>query len=245
MADDASRLQNLSNDAFLHYFQQHYLQEKPWTLLEVPKEWVSSLTSAMRCNSPPQSIQPKRQKSETESLSSGQNSAVTSTSTHPCGKWWAMKRKSATSSFSASDTAGLDAVDTPSKLAAWARPSWRWARGSPTWVNKIPEKSLKEANTTIPFSLLSSRNSETMTNRPREHTRPPSNWCAQSSTRLTQNTNEMATSIAMSSNCASRRSSGSCDQLNTWATPSSTVNCAVHYWSKRAHIPYSTDCSPT
>ena len=57
--------------------------------------WISSLTSAMRCNSPPQSIQPKRRKSETESSDSGQNSAVTSTSTHPCGKWWAMKRKSA------------------------------------------------------------------------------------------------------------------------------------------------------
>ena len=40
MADDASRLQTLSNDAFLHYFQQHYPQQKPWTLLEVPKEWI-------------------------------------------------------------------------------------------------------------------------------------------------------------------------------------------------------------
>ena len=49
-----------------------------------------------------------------------------------------------------------------------ARPSWRWARGSPTWVKKIPEKSLKEANTTIPFSLLSSKNFETMTNRPNQ-----------------------------------------------------------------------------
>ena len=142
MADDASRLQNLTNDVFLHHFQQQYPQEKPWTLLEVQEEWFSSLTSALRCRSPPQSIQPKQRKSATESWTSGANSAATSRSTHPCGKWWTMKRKSATSSSSVSDTAGLDAVDSPSKLAAWARPSWQWARGSPTWVEKIPERSL-------------------------------------------------------------------------------------------------------
>ena len=32
MADDASRLQQLTNAAFLQHFQQQYPQEKPWTL---------------------------------------------------------------------------------------------------------------------------------------------------------------------------------------------------------------------
>ena len=111
----------------------------------------------------------------------------------------------------------------PSKLAAWARPSWRWARGSPTWVEKIPERSQTEANKTIPFSLLFSKNSETKTNHPNEHTQLRSTWSEQSPTRWTRNTDNMATSTATSSTYVSQRSSGSCDQLSTWDTPRETT----------------------
>ena len=38
MADDASRLQHLTNDAFLQHFEQNYPQAKPWTLLAVPPD---------------------------------------------------------------------------------------------------------------------------------------------------------------------------------------------------------------
>jgi sugar (pentulose or hexulose) kinase len=36
MADDASRLQHLTNCAFLDHFQQEYPQPKPWRLLQLP-----------------------------------------------------------------------------------------------------------------------------------------------------------------------------------------------------------------
>ena len=43
MADDASRLQHLSDDAFLAHFEQAYPQSAPWKLLHLPTEHASEL----------------------------------------------------------------------------------------------------------------------------------------------------------------------------------------------------------
>jgi hypothetical protein len=48
MADDASRLQHLTDCAFLAHFQQEYPQPKPWQLLQLPRESASQLISALR-----------------------------------------------------------------------------------------------------------------------------------------------------------------------------------------------------
>ena len=53
MADDASRLQHLSDDSLLSYFNQHYPQPRPWKLVTLPPEASSKLLSALRSRSPP------------------------------------------------------------------------------------------------------------------------------------------------------------------------------------------------
>jgi hypothetical protein len=52
MADDALRLQHLTNSTFLAHFQQEYPQPKPWQLLQLPRESASQLISALRSVSP-------------------------------------------------------------------------------------------------------------------------------------------------------------------------------------------------
>ena len=98
MEDDASRLQHLTNDELLLHFEQNYPQPKPWKLLQVPRNWISSLTSALRCHSPQLSILQKPRKNVSESSQSGSSSAEKFKSPHPCGKWWTKKPSSATSS---------------------------------------------------------------------------------------------------------------------------------------------------
>ena len=56
MADDASRLQHLTDAALLSHFEQRYPQGKPWRLLHLRPEHASKLISALRCelqNTPP------------------------------------------------------------------------------------------------------------------------------------------------------------------------------------------------
>ena len=43
---------------------------------------------------------------------------------------------------------------TLSELALWSRPSWQWARGSPTWVESIPASKFMDLRSTIPFKLV-------------------------------------------------------------------------------------------
>ena len=47
MADDASRLQHLSDDAFLAHFNSTYPQEMPWTLYHPEPGTITSVTSAL------------------------------------------------------------------------------------------------------------------------------------------------------------------------------------------------------
>ena len=48
MADDASRLQHLTDTEFLHHFNSVYPQERPWTLCQSRPEMITSVTSALQ-----------------------------------------------------------------------------------------------------------------------------------------------------------------------------------------------------
>ena len=59
MADDASRLQSLTDPAFLAHFDSTYPQGKNWQLRFLPKQLCSDLYSALACKSHPQRTPPK------------------------------------------------------------------------------------------------------------------------------------------------------------------------------------------
>jgi len=48
MADDASRLQHLTDSEFLHHFNSVYPQETPWTLCQSQPKMTTSLTSSLQ-----------------------------------------------------------------------------------------------------------------------------------------------------------------------------------------------------
>jgi hypothetical protein len=59
MADDASRLQHLSDADFLSLFNQRYPQQQPWELLALKPEMALILTSALLCNLHPPPTPPR------------------------------------------------------------------------------------------------------------------------------------------------------------------------------------------
>ena len=68
MADDASRLQALSDSAFLSHFNQSYSQERPWRLLHPKPEIVSKLISDVSGRQP---LTPSRTKPAARTNESG------------------------------------------------------------------------------------------------------------------------------------------------------------------------------
>ena len=51
MADDASRLHHLTDAQLPSYFEQNYLQDKPWRLLHPKSETLSWVISSLQCRS--------------------------------------------------------------------------------------------------------------------------------------------------------------------------------------------------
>ena len=152
MADDALRLQHLTDAAFLSHFEQSYPQDAPWTLLHLAPATNSLLTSALLCKSPPSPLSPRPEKGATKSSASG------STSAHALEKPHASVASSAKNQSSATYWSLVSATDRPAKpvtlsgLTQWRTRSWRWARGWPTWVSPIPESLLADQRNTIPYS---------------------------------------------------------------------------------------------
>ena len=140
MADDASRLQQLTDSSFLHHFNQCYPQENSWQLLHLPTLLSSKLNSLLRCNSPAKQSHLRPAKGEARSLASGKASAEPTTSEKV--SLTSQKTSDSTTSWSsACPTAKLASVASKSALEQFAMPYWRWGRGSPTWVQRIPETS--------------------------------------------------------------------------------------------------------
>ena len=53
MADDCSRLWNLSDDELLAHFNTVYPQKKPWRLCQLPAEMASAIEAALLCKRRP------------------------------------------------------------------------------------------------------------------------------------------------------------------------------------------------
>jgi hypothetical protein len=83
MADDASRLQHLTDSAFLAHFQQEYPQPEPWRLLRLPQKNALQLISALRSVSHPQPQPQNGATPPTKSLASGPTSAPVKASPAP------------------------------------------------------------------------------------------------------------------------------------------------------------------
>ena len=215
MADDASRLQHLTDSSLLAHFEQHYPQERPWRMLPLKPETASTLISALRCNSPLSPLQLSTGEVSYPSGACGQSSAKSSASPLPSVMSQIRKRGSPTSSCSACGTDELDRPASLYDLSKWIKPFWRWARGYPTWVDSIPESKLRAPHETIPYSLLSSKASATKTHLPHESTRPTSTSSRGSQTRWTSNTKCMDPSISTSSTSPLSPSTGSSGLAST------------------------------
>ena len=218
MADDASRLQHLSDSAFLAHFEQEYPQPAPWRLLTLSPENASQLISALLCRSPRAQPAPKTDVPKTTRSATGPSSAPNKGTPLPSVSCAARKIASPDSSSSACATGSKDAPVTLSELAQWIKPYWPWARGYPTWASQIPDSSPQEGS--IPYSLLSSRHSETKTHQPAAPTPPTSPSSEGSLTPSTLLTLSGAASTPTSSTSSSSPSSGCSDLPSTWSQPS-------------------------
>jgi hypothetical protein len=203
MADDTSRLQHLSDTELLAHFEQHYPQQQPWQLLHLPPDCASKLTSALLCKQPLPLTPPSTPNHKTKSLEFGPTSAPRCKSPLASSTSPARTTNSPTCSSLPSATVNVDKPTTLSELTLWTKPSWRWARGSPTWVNQIPASRFTPSDQTprhcIPYSLLSSKPCETTMTLPAAPTRPMSPSSAPSSTSSTLTTLNLGPPIATSS----------------------------------------------
>ena len=222
MADDASRLQSLSNTALLAHFNQRYPQPQPWQLQTLPTEIASALTSALRSTSPPMPTYPKPWPRRTAPLPTGSASAAPSESPAPSVKSLTPKPGPATCSSSPSDTADKDVPTTLSALLQWTRYSWPSARASPTWVDGIPAERL-ENNASLPYSALSSKPSPTKMTPKRGPTRSTSRSSEPSVMSWTRVTPSTVCSTPTSSTLSSSPSSGSSVRENTVSVATPTV----------------------
>ena len=155
MADDASRLQHLTDSALLSHFDQTYPQVGPWRLLQLPSASISSLTSALLSQSPPRPPPARPIPPGNESSPSGPTSVPPTEPPRVSVLSPTLKPRSATSSSLPTATAKPAKPANLSKLTRYRTPSWQWARGFPTWVNQIPASHF-ETETSIPYSLVSS-----------------------------------------------------------------------------------------
>ena len=215
MADDTSRLQHLTDSALLHHFEQVYPQSKPWIQLHLGPEASSKLIWALRSRCPPGVSVPRPAEPSLPPLSLGPTSVPVSESPLPSVMSQTVMTRSATSLSLDSATASKDL----SELMQWRKPFWRWGRGSPTWVNLIPESRLQAQTGTIPYWLLSSRPAVTKTLLPPAPTQPTSPSSITSTKSSTSTTRQMGPSTATPSTSSLSPSTGSSAQLSTWSPP--------------------------
>ena len=214
MADDASRLQHLTDSAFLAHFEQHYPQERAWVLLRLPSKMASSLTSALLLDTPAEPILPRIERPNAPTSGGGPSSVNSSECPLPS----VLSRKKnglATSSSSASATESSAPPTTLSELTQWIKPFWPWARASPTWTSRIPERKVNTPETSIPYSLISSVPCDEKTILRPEPTLSMSPSCAPSRMPLISNIPETESSTSTSLTSSLSPSSGCYDRRST------------------------------
>ena len=139
MADDASRLQHLSDSALLDHFNTHYPQDQSWKLCHLRQPMNSALTSALSAKRPmPASFLPAV-------MPCNDPGHPGSTTAPPCGSIPFSKTPIRKAAFSSSKylphvgaTEDLPPAVNRSDLERWRMPFATWARRSPYWGPPTP-----------------------------------------------------------------------------------------------------------
>ena len=218
MADDASRLQHLTDSAFLSHFEQHYPQAKPWKLLHLPPEPASQLTSALSSKGPPKPPLARPAPPMPRSWACGTSTAFKPASPSPSVLSLAPMAASLTSSSLASATGEGARPASLSELIPWTKRFWPWARGSPTWVSPILESwpDLTSYTRSLPASSKPCETKMAPTHAPTQPTSPYSKECQ---TRWTSKIATGEPSMPTSQTWPSLPSIGSSDRPNTATLP--------------------------
>ena len=236
MADDASRLQTLTDPAFLAHFEQHYPQPTPWLLLQLPPEHSSRLMQALRSKSPALPILESIGKPKARSSGSGPNSVSAMGMIQPSVLSTAKKTSSLSCSSSCGGTDTAASVASLSELASYLPSSQPWGRGYPTWDTKIHASRLEQPSS-IPYSLISSARSKKKTTQLPDHTQSASSSYADSTLCSTPKTQFGAHSTNTSSPSSSSPSTGSSGQQNTYTPRTLNPEAKPFY--------YGTSISPS
>lgn len=137
MADDCSRLWNLTDSALLFYFNSTYPQDTPWTLCHPTSQMLSAVTTALsnnRCAPPSFLVAPNHPISIGPY---GSVSAPPSTLTLSSAPTKTPSPSSKSSPHATAREPSLPAT-VPSALAQWRTHSAPWARRSPAWGPRTP-----------------------------------------------------------------------------------------------------------
>jgi hypothetical protein len=132
MADDCSRLWNLTDDALLSHFNTHYPQETPWQLLQLRPQMLSVLTSALhkKRRELPSSLPVYAQQI---ALGTSGPSSASPLMSIPCFRGSPSPPPSSKSSLCAPAMDASPKAVNLSGLEQWLRPFATWARRSPYW----------------------------------------------------------------------------------------------------------------
>ena len=143
MSDDASRLWNLSDDAFLNHFNSIYPQPSPWILCRLRPEMNCSLTSALLN----MASKPELFLAAPPQLALiGQSGAniVTPLDSIPFSQIVPIPYKSWPSSPYDIDADSLPPAKSPSDVVQWMKPFVPWVRRSPAWGPAISDSTLSD-----------------------------------------------------------------------------------------------------
>jgi hypothetical protein len=150
MADDASRLWNLSDNDLLTHFNSHYPQTQPWRLYALRPEMLSALTMALCCKrSEPASYLPVP---TPVTLPGFDGPAIVKfwESIHPA-QTLPTRYSSSKSLPTATEPAHWHPATNLSDLVRWKEPSGPSARRWPYWGPRTPD-SITTANHTTPYN---------------------------------------------------------------------------------------------
>jgi hypothetical protein len=240
MADDCSRLQQLTDCAFHAHMQQAYPQETPWRMLSLRPAMNSSLIAALRSSSPPP---PSCQKPGGEMLSSGQSGPSTApvTARLPTCKTSPPRSSASVLSLCLDGAAGIPAQERPanlSELTQWRQPSKLSERGSPNWASTIHGSRRRDPKSTIPYYMISWKPSANKTTPANGRIRPTS---PSSPTWQPSRKDPSASATRPSTAWPSSVSSGCCAPPSTWtgpAKPGPSPSASVTSASKSTARPF-------
>ena len=171
MADDASRLFDLSDSQLLAHFELHYPQSRSWRLFPLRSEMISSVTSALRRKTcEPASLLSAPQLPMATGLS-GTSSALSWPST-PYSQISKTPSYSSRSSPSATGTAPLPPKETPSDLGPLRMPYGQLARRSRQWGPTTPGSTRSATSSSV--SNANSLGTRRKTHRPTVSSLSPS-----------------------------------------------------------------------